>query len=77
MLYVLGNVPGAPGAVVKVRDAVKKIERQLWDLQYPTYLGDLNNYEENVITWDGGELDPFENFWHDNDVVSGTPEGGD
>ena len=28
-------------------------------------------------TWDGGPEDPFENFYHENDVVSGTKDDGD
>jgi ribosomal protein L3 len=27
LLYVAGNVPGGVGAVVKIRDAVKKVEK--------------------------------------------------
>ena len=38
LLYVMGNVPGPKSGVVKIRDAVKKIERQVWDLHYPTYI---------------------------------------
>ena len=32
LLYVMGNVPGAISSLVKVRDAVKKTEKQWWDL---------------------------------------------
>ena len=28
-------------------------------------------------TWDGGAADPFENFYHENDVVSGTKDDGE
>lgn len=38
LLYVMGNIPGPIKGVVRVRDAVKKIERQVWDLHYPTYV---------------------------------------
>lgn len=38
LLYILGNVPGPTTGVVRVRDAIKKIERQVWDLHYPTYV---------------------------------------
>jgi len=27
LLYILGNVPGAENGIVKIRDAVKKIDR--------------------------------------------------
>ena len=71
LLYLLGNVPGSIGTLVKVRDAVKKMDKQMWDLQYPTYVPKAGSTDPNVLTWDGGDLDPFENFFHDNDVVSG------
>lgn len=29
------------------------------------------------MTWDGGDVDPFEVFHHENDVVSGAKEGED
>lgn len=32
LLYVKGNIPGPPGSLVRMRDAVKKIDRQWWDL---------------------------------------------
>lgn len=38
LLYIKGHVPGPPGGLVKVRDAVKKIDKQIWDLYYPTYV---------------------------------------
>lgn len=75
LLYLLGSVPGATTGVVRIRDAVKKVDRQMWDLQYPTYIGDINQYPDNTITWDCGTLDPMENYFHDNDVVSGPVDG--
>jgi len=78
LLYVLGNIPGPVGGLVKMRDASKKVDKQLWDLQYPTYLPGTNAHDDHVLTWDGGEIDPFEVFFHENDVVSGNKdEGGD
>jgi large subunit ribosomal protein L3 len=38
LLYIKGNTPGAINAVVKVRDAVKKADRQCYDLLYPTFI---------------------------------------
>ena len=32
LLYVMGNVPGPVNGLVRIRDAVKKIDKQLWDL---------------------------------------------
>ncbi len=34
----MGNVPGPISGVVRVRDAVKKIEGQVFDLLYPTFV---------------------------------------
>ena len=53
---------------MKVRDAVKKIDKQVWDLQYPSR---LDAASEPLETWDGGNIDNFEVFYHENDVVSG------
>ena len=72
----MGNVPGAIGSLVKVRDAVKKIEKQWWDLQYPTRVPS-DKLGEPILTWDGGEIDPAEVYVHENDVVSGTKDDGD
>lgn len=75
LIYLHGNVPGAPGTLVKIRDSIKKVDKQLWELQYPTYLG---HDSEKLLTYDGGSVDPNEIFYHENDVVSGTKdEGGD
>lgn len=75
LLYIKGNVPGPIGNVVKIRDAVKKIDKQLWDIQCPTYIAQEGEPDDNVLTWDGGSVDPFEIYYHENDVVSGPVEG--
>lgn len=73
LLYIQGNVPGPIGGIVRIRDAVKKIDRQVWDLYYPTFVGheDLDT-SESLWTWDGGDIDPNEQYIHENDVVSGA-----
>ena len=38
LLYVMGNTPGPISALVRVRDAHKKTEKQVWDLLYPTFV---------------------------------------
>ena len=76
LLYVMGSVPGAIGSLVKVRDAVKKTEKQWWDLEYPTRVPS-QKLSERVLTWDGGEVDPNEIYYHENDVVSGTKDEAD
>lgn len=77
LLYIMGNTPGAIGGVIKIRDAVKKVEKQLWDLQYPTFIPKEGEPSETVLSWDGGMIDPNEIYFHENDVVSGPVEGGD
>lgn len=74
LLYIQGAVPGAPGALVRVRDAVKRTDKQWWDLQYPTYVADAESIKEDKLIWDGGDVDPYENFFHENDVVSGAQD---
>ena len=75
LLYIMGNVPGPIGATVKIRDAVKKIDRQVFDLYYPTWVSqDDMNATESLWTWQGPDQDPFENMIHENDVVSGSKD---
>jgi len=38
LLYIEGNVPGGYDALVKVRDAVKKTDKQAFSLFYPTFV---------------------------------------
>lgn len=73
----MGNVPGAIGSVVKVRDAVKKIERQVYDLQYPTFVPTEENVKAKKMEYEGASLDPWLNDYHENDVVSGVDQDDD
>lgn len=79
LLYVKGNIPGPISGVVRIRDAIKKAEQQGWDLLCPTFIKDGNAEGKNAEkyqVYDGGKVDPMENDYHDNDVVSG-PTGDD
>uniref|UniRef100_A0A7S3CLM7 Large ribosomal subunit protein uL3c n=1 Tax=Strombidium rassoulzadegani TaxID=1082188 RepID=A0A7S3CLM7_9SPIT len=76
LIYLMGNTPGAVGALVRVRDAIKKAEKQYWDLYYPSFLPSQEVGEDDLI-WDGNEIDPYEQWIHENDVVSGTKDDGD
>lgn len=38
LLYIRGQVAGPISGLVRVRDAVKKIDRQHWDLMCPTFI---------------------------------------
>lgn len=77
LLYVQGNVPGAIGSVVKVRDAVKKIDRQVYELQYPTFVPTDENVKAKKMEYEGASLDPWLNDFHENDVVSGVDQDDD
>lgn len=73
LLYIQGNVPGPIGGIVRIRDAVKKIDRQVWDLYYPTFVSHESlDTSESLWTWGGGDKDPNEMYIHENDVVSGA-----
>lgn len=73
LVYLIGGTPGAIGGLVRLRDACKKTDKQLWNLEYPTC---LSQSKEDVMTWDGGDMDPYEQFFHENDVVSGNKDDG-
>lgn len=80
LLYVMGNTPGPIHSLIKVRDAVKKIDRQVWDLQWPTCLvgqGKDPKKEERYQVWEGSAEDPWTNDYHENDVVSGKDQDED
>lgn len=79
LVYVLGSVPGPIRGLVRVRDAVKKIERQVWDLNYPTYIPGKTDekFSDKLQTWTGASEDPWTNDWHENDVVSGVDQDDD
>ena len=80
LLYIMGNVPGPIHSLVKVRDGVKKIDRQVFDLQWPTCLpgqGKDPKKEAKYQTWEGSAEDPWTNDYHENDVVSGKDQDED
>jgi ribosomal protein L3 len=53
LIYIQGNVPGPTGGLIRIKDAIKKIDRQLWDLQYPTNF-ESADIPDGVLSWDGG-----------------------
>jgi hypothetical protein len=80
LLYIRGGVAGPTQGLVRVRDAVKRIENQVWDLLYPTFIANQNAegiQAQKYQVWDGGEQDPYEWDLHENDVVSGAPGNED
>lgn len=76
LIYIKGNVPGATGAIVRVRDAIKK-QDQYRKLQYPTWIEGRDRAIEPEWQHPGPEFDPQEIYTHENDLVAGKDEGGD
>lgn len=77
LLYIKGNTPGGINAVVRVRDAIKMKDRQTHDLLYPTFIeGAVSDPKlaAKVQVYEGDAIDPFENDFHENDVVSGKDQ---
>ena len=79
LLYIMGSVPGPISGVVRIRDAIKKTERQVFDLLYPTYVPGKSDeaHGEKLQIWQGAAEDPWTNDWHENDVVSGVDQDDD
>jgi len=80
LLYIQGNVPGGVNALVKIRDAVKKVDRQTFDLFYPTFIASAvtdPKLAAKIQVYEGDAIDPFENDFHENDVVSGKDQDDD
>lgn len=75
LLYIKGAVPGGLNTLVRVRDAVKKAQRQYLDLEYPTWIPPTDEKLAKILpktlVWQGEKLDPYETYMHENDVVSG------
>jgi len=76
LLYILGNTPGPINSVIRIQDAKKKIDRQVYDLLYPTYVpGKMDEKcAEPYQIWEGAAEDPWVNDYHENDVVSGVDQ---
>ena len=53
LLYIKGSVPGPIGGLVKIRDALKKMRKQVRT---------VNEDRTGVDTWEGDEQDPFETY---------------
>ena len=81
LLYVRGNIPGCITTPVRIRDAVKKIEKQFLSLEYPTWIPPTNDEElrklQRELSLEGPAIDPWEDFYHENDVVSGKVQEED
>lgn len=71
LLYIHGVVPGPLYSLVRIRDSLKRRERQTWELEYPTWLGSDEELGEGILSWAGEEEDPFEKYIHDNEGVAG------
>ena len=77
LLYIKGNVPGPISGLVRIKDAWRKIDKQVYDLLYPTFVPGHEEHAEFSAKdqiWKGDEVDPYEVDWHENDVVSGVDQ---
>ena len=77
LIYIKGNTPGPISGVVKIRDAVKKIDKQVYDLLYPTFVQGFDGHADSAESyqiWKGAENDPFEEDLHENDAVTGVDQ---
>ena len=81
LLYIKGMVPGAISSLVRIRDAIKKIDKQYLNLDYPTWVPPTSEAElrklPREMVWEGPVQDPFEDYFHENDVVSGKDQEED
>lgn len=68
MIYIRGHVPGNPGSLVQIKDAVKKAAVNEPFLNFPTFVAGTDKLA-NVIIMETSKNDPNEEYIHDNDVV--------
>lgn len=68
LLFIRGHVPGNPGSLVQMSDALKKIAQNEQYLNFPTFIKGSEKLA-NVLIMDAAKNDPFENYIHDNDVI--------
>lgn len=65
LIYVRGSVPGGRGTMIRVADSCKDTTKQYRILPYPTYLGDQQRPEVEVM--EAPVKDPIEeSYLHDN-----------
>jgi ribosomal protein L3 len=38
LIYIKGNIPGCISTLVKIRDAIKLVDKQYTKLEYPTWI---------------------------------------
>ena len=74
LLYIRGGLPGPVGSLLKLRDSHKIIDRQYLDLLYPTYIKPEDEEYPEILMYDGGELDPLEQYDHDNSGLAGKED---
>ena len=74
LIFIKGAVPGKPGTVLYLKDAVKKVEKNEPYLNYPTFIPQPGvKYAEQMIM-KAPTQDPWEVWLHDNDVVEAPGE---
>jgi large subunit ribosomal protein L3 len=57
LLYIMGNVPGCSTTPVRIRDAIKKVDKQFLTLDYPTWIPPTSEEElkklPRELSWEG------------------------
>ena len=69
LIYVKGSIPGRAGNLVKIRDAIKAFEKNQEYLNCPTFIPEVGKAYSNEIQIIPPDLDPLEQYLHDNDVI--------
>ena len=69
-----GSVPGKAGSVLYLRDSIKKSEKNIDYLNYPTLIVRKGDDLARQITMVPPDDDPESRETHDNDVVKGDEE---
>jgi len=80
LIYIKGQTPGKPGAIVRIKDAYKKKFKNEDYLNFPTFVPIEGVLLAKEMIMDPPDQDPEEFWLHDNDVVEpvgGVDEDGD
>lgn len=67
LIFIRGHVPGNPGSLVELKDAVKKLNQNEQFLNFPTFVAGEEKLA-NVLIMEASKNDPLEEYIHDNDV---------
>ena len=69
-----GSVNGPLGGVVYIRDALKKVLKNMEYLNFPTFVYEDDKEYAVEIEMEAPDLDPAQNYYHENDVLKDEKE---